>query len=104
MKHSFPRQQMLALNKCNSAEEGTPSLSATLTWTVIDKKDKLPTALSWEPDLRFKVDVKRLEASDTKVIVTDFHFKGMWTKTKGGGLQNYHHNLSLALCVILEPF
>lgn len=68
------------------------------------QRQTVATALSWEPDLLFKVDVKRLEASDTKVIVTDFHFRGMWTETKVGGLQNNHHNLSLALCVILEPF
>ena len=61
-------------------------------------------AIGWEPDLLFKVDVNRLEASDTQVIVAVFHFRGMWTETKGGRLQNYHHNLSLALCVILEPF
>lgn len=104
MKSSFPCQQMLAVNKCNFAKEmGTPSLSAILTWTVTATKDK-PIAMGWEPDLLFKVDVIRRQASDTTVIVAIFHFRGMWTETKGGRLQNYHHNLSLALCVILQPF
>lgn len=84
---------------------GVPSLSAILTWTVIAAKDKLaPIAIGWEPDLLFKMDVKRFETSDTKVIVAVFHFRGMWTETKRGRLQNYHHNLSLALCVILKAF
>lgn len=97
---------MLALNQCNFAEEmAAPSLLAILMWTVIAAKDKsAPIAIGWEPDLLFKVDVNRLEASDTNVIVAVFHFGGMWTETKGGRLQNYHHNLSLALCVILKPF
>lgn len=82
---SFPCQQMLALNQGNFAEEmGVPSLSAILTWTVIAAKDKLATiAIGWEPDLLFKMDVKRLEASDTKIIVAVFHFRGMWTETGG---------------------
>lgn len=98
-------------NKCWLLTNGTlqemaaPSLSAILTWTVIAAKDKrVPLAIGWEPDLLFKVDVNRLEASDVKVIVAVFHFRGMWTETKGGRLQNYHHNLSLALCVILKSF
>lgn len=63
---------------------GAPSLSATLTWTVIATKDKpVPTVISWERDLLFKVDVKRLQASDTNIIVADFHCRGMWTETKG---------------------
>lgn len=95
---------MLALNQWNR-EMAAPSLSAILTWTVIAAKDKrVRLAIGWEPDLLFKVDVNRLEASDTKVIVAVFHFRGMWTETKEGRLQNYHHNLSLALCVILKPF
>lgn len=36
-----------------------------------------------EPDLLYQVDVKRLEASDMKIIVAAFHFRGMWTE--GGG-------------------
>lgn len=86
-------------------EMGAPSSSAILTWTVIAAEDKPASiAIGWEPDLFFKVDVNRLEASDTKVIVAVFHFRGMWTETKRGRLQNYHHNLSPALCVILKSF
>lgn len=36
-----------------------------------------------EPDLLYQVDVKRLEASDMKIIVAAFHFRGMWTETGG---------------------
>lgn len=102
MKNCFRCQQILAPNYVDLSEGmGTPSLSAILTWTVIATKDEpAPIAIGREPDLLFNINVNRLEASEPEVIVPVFHFRGMWTETKRARLQNYHHYLSPALCVI----
>ena len=92
MKNCFPCQQILARDQINFAEGmGTPSLSAILTLAVITIKSA-PIAIGREPDL-----FERRKALDLKIIAAVFHFRGMWTQTKRGRLQNHHHYLTLAL-------
>lgn len=64
------------------------------------KRETAPIAMGHKPDLLFNMGVKRLKASDPEIIEAIFHFRGMWTETKKGRLPNYHHYLTLDLCVI----
>lgn len=59
-----------------------------------------PIAIGREPDLIFNIDANGEETLIPKITVTVVHLRGMWTETKMDRLRNYHHYLSLALCMI----